>query len=201
MNFLGNHNLNFEDNDHDTLEYYTITELRSLSFPDGLLQMEQEAVNKQFPHGFLSAFGEITEWCPITFPGFEHMKKITDRHVVTIGPFAMRIVFTPEYIILPSNLYERVDWYSPNNREKVRLWRTYYKLVINHFGGDHALYVDERVMNKYYNHHAPPDTALASFEETLVAKYGTSKKSIFDYPHGKFPKYYIDTFPDMAEQP
>jgi hypothetical protein len=110
----------------------------------------------------------------------------------------MRIVFTPEHIILPSTIYERIDWYSPRNKEQVQAWRSYYYLVINHFGGDHALYVDERIVNKYYtSHHQPATVTLAAFEQTLISHYGSTKKTLFDYPHGKFPKYYIDTFADI----
>jgi hypothetical protein len=113
----------------------------------------------------------------------------------------MRIVFRPEYIILPSTATERVDWYSPYNRERVQIWRSYYYSIINHFGGDHSLYVDERVMRKYYNDfHEPAHTALTAFEQTLTTKYGPQKKSLFDYNHGKFPKYYMDTFADIKQK-
>ena len=113
----------------------------------------------------------------------------------------MRIVFTPAYIILPSTICERVEWYSPHNKEQVQSWCLYYYSIITHFGGDHALYVDERIINKHYDiHHVPARTALAAFEQTLQTQYGISKKSLFNYPHGKYPKYYIDTFTDIKQK-
>jgi hypothetical protein len=73
--------------------------------------------------------------------------------------------------------------------------------IITHFGGDHALYVDEQIINKHYNiYHKPARTALAAFEQTLISHYGTSIKSLFDYPHDKYPKYYIDNFTDIKQQ-
>jgi hypothetical protein len=110
----------------------------------------------------------------------------------------MRIVFTPGHIILPSTIYERVEWYSPNNKEQVQSWRSFFHSIITHFGGDHALYVDEQIINKHFDiYHKPASTALAAFEQTLVSQYGTSTITLFDYPHGKYPKYYIDNFTDI----
>jgi hypothetical protein len=109
------------------------------------------------------------------------------------------MVFTPHHIILPSIIYRRIDWYSPANKEQVKIIRSYYKTVIRHFGGDHALYVDERIRKKYgFPSPANGKPALNTFEQTLITKYGISKKSLFDYTHGKYPKYYIDTFNDIA---
>ena len=113
----------------------------------------------------------------------------------------MRIVFTPEHIILPCTIYERVEWYSPRNKEQVQTWRLFFHSIITHFGGDHALYVDERIINKHYNaNYTPASTALAAFEQSLISQYNTSKKTMFDYPHGKYPKYYIDTFTDIKQK-
>jgi hypothetical protein len=112
----------------------------------------------------------------------------------------MRIVFTPGHIILPSIIYECVDWYSPHNKEQVQSWRSFYYSIITHFGGDHALYVDEQTINKHYNtHHKPASTTLAAFEQTLISQYSTSNKSLFDYTHGEYPEYYIDTFTDIKQ--
>jgi hypothetical protein len=109
----------------------------------------------------------------------------------------MRIVFTPGHIILPSTIYERVEWYSPRNKEQVQSWRSFFYSIITHFGGDHALYIDEQIINKHYDiYHKPASTALAAFEQTLISQYGTSTKTLFDYPHSEYPKYYIDTFMD-----
>jgi hypothetical protein len=62
----------------------------------------------------------------------------------------LRLVITPRYIILPKVVYKRIDWYSPLNKEIVHILRSYYFSIIKHFGGDHALYVDERKESKYY---------------------------------------------------
>jgi hypothetical protein len=198
LNFYGNHTLDFETSDHARLEYYAISELRKLPIPDEILLTERESVLSQFSGIDISAVTKIADWCPISFPGFNDEHKILKKNVVSIGPMGMRIVFTPEHIILPSSICERVEWYSPNNKEKVQVWRSFYHLIITHFGGDHALYVDDRIINKYYDiHHKPSNTALAAFEQTLISQYGPSKKSLFDYVHGKYPKYYIDNFSDI----
>jgi hypothetical protein len=201
LNFYANHNLDFENSDIDHLRYYAISELRKFPTPDIILQIVHNSLCLQFPDGDLSRFESIKNWCPISFPGSSpEMQKILDRHITSIGPLGMRIVFTPQRIILPSIIYDCADWYSPLNKEKVQAIRTYYYTVINHFGGDHALYVDEKITKKYYDtKHTPNSAALNAFEQTLVTRYGTSTKTLFDYLHGKFPKYYIDTFPDLLQ--
>jgi hypothetical protein len=201
LNFYANHALDFETNDYAALEYYAISELRKLAIPDDILLMEYDSLLLQFPGGDISPFTKIADWSPISFPGFPDKRKLTGKHIVSIGPMAMRIVFTPEHLILPSTIYERIEWYSPHNKEQVQSWRSFFYLIINHFGGDHALYVDEKITNKHYDiHHTPANTALAAFEQTLISHYGPSKKTLFDYPHGKYPKYYIDAFTDIKQQ-
>jgi hypothetical protein len=160
--------------------------------------MERNSLLLQFPDGDISAFTKIAEWCPISFPAFSDERKHPEKNIVSLGPLGMRIVFTPSHIILPSTIYERVDWYSPNNKEQVQSWRSFFFSIITHFGGDHALYVDEQIINKHYNiYHKPANTALAAFEQTLISHYGTSNKTLFNYPHGEYPEYYIDTFSDI----
>jgi hypothetical protein len=102
---------------------------------------------------------------------------------------------------LPSTIYGLIEWYSPNNKKQVQSWRSFYFLIITHFGGDHTLYVDEKITNKHYsNHHKPASAALAVFEKTLISQYGTSNKTMFDYPYGEYPKYFIDTFKDTKQK-
>ena len=201
LNFYANHALDFETTGHAALEYYIITELRKIPIPDDIFLMEYDTLRLQFPGVDTSHFTNIAEWSPVSFPGLPNAHKILNKNILSIGPMGMRIVFNPEHIILPSTIYERVEWYSPHNKEKVKSWRIYFYSIITHFGGDHAIYVDERIIDKYYDiHHTPANTALAAFEQTLIAQYGSSKKSLFDYPHGKYPKYYIDTFTDLKEE-
>ena len=194
LNFYGNHSLNFENNDIDELEYFTITELRKIAIPEKILQMEYNALLlMSLRHDCSRAF-KIDNWYPISINDSE-VRKFPKDNVVTFGPMAMRIVINPTHITLPSSLYEPVEWYSPENKEKVQAWRSYYKTIITHFGGDHVLYVDERKTDKYFHTKVKPNEyALEAFEQTLISKYGKTKKSLFDYPQGKFPKYYIDYF-------
>ena len=112
----------------------------------------------------------------------------------------MHIVFTLHHIILPPIIYERIDWYSSMNKEKVQAIRSHFFSIINHFGGDHALYVDERIIGKFdFPLDNSEGSALKTFEQSLIARYGISNKSI-DYAHGKYPKYYIDTFEDIKSE-
>jgi len=201
LNFYANHALDFETTEHVALEYYIITELRKIPIPDDIFLMEYDTLRLQFPGVDISHFTNIAEWSPVSFPGLPNAHKILDKNILSIGPMGIRIVFNPEHIILPSTIYERVEWYSPHNKEKVQSWRIYFYSIITHFGGDHAIYADERIIDKHYDiHHIPANTALAAFEQALIAHYGTSKKTMFDYSHGKYPKYYIDTFTDIKQK-
>jgi hypothetical protein len=198
LNFYANHTLDFENNNYKDLEFYAISELRKLVIPDDILLMEHNSLLSQFPDGDISAFTKITEWCPISFPDLSGVRKSPEKNIVSLGPLGMRIVFTPGHIILPSTIYGRIDWYSPNNKEQVQSWRSFYYSIITHFVGDHALYADDQIINKHYNtHHKPASTALAAFEQTLISQYGTSTNPLFDYLHGEYPEYYIDNFSDI----
>jgi hypothetical protein len=194
LNFFGNHTLDFANTNYDDLKYYTISELRKLDTPGDLLLIEYDALNVQLKGKDKSIITSIDNWAPLAFPDIPDIPGFSMKnHIVAIGPMAMRIVFTTKHILLPSFICERVDWYSPVNKEKVKAIRPYYHALINLFGGDHALYVDENIIDKYY----PSNSSLASFEQTLVARYGKSRKTLFDYSKGKYPKYYIDTFTDV----
>jgi len=36
-----------------------------------------------------------------------------------------------------------------------------------------------------------------TLEQLLINHFGASKKTLFDYQNGKYPKYYIDRFGDI----
>jgi hypothetical protein len=193
LHFYGNHTLPFETNSIDQLEYHVISELRKIDLPDDLLLLLFDAVREQVPGNDISVFTEIENWSPITFPDIPGVRNFPKKNITAIGTMGMHIVFTPEHIILPPLFYERLGWYSPLHKEEVQLIRSYYFTLVKHFGGDHALYVDDRIVKKYYSRNIP----LKDFEQTLITRYGTSNKSLFDYTHGKYPKYYIDHFTDI----
>jgi hypothetical protein len=194
LKFYGNHNLNFEDNDIDTVEYYAITELRKIPIPNEILLAVYDSLVRLFKHGNISKFTEIENWCPVSFPP-QGVRNFPKQNVVTFGPLGMHLVITPHHIKLPTVLYELADWYTPLNKETVQILRTYYQSVITLFGGDHALYVNEPIFDKYYTYKKQINgSALTAFEQTLKDRYGPNKKPLFSYTPGKYPKYYIDTF-------
>jgi hypothetical protein len=201
LNFYANHALDFETTDFAELQYYAVSELRKIDIPEDILLMAYNSVQSQFPGNDISTITKIADWSPISFPGSPDERKYLEKRIVSIGPMGMRVVITPEHLILPSTIFEPVEWYSPNNKEQVQAWRSFFYLIITHFGGDHALYVDERLINNHYNtRHTPANTALTAFEQILISKYGSSNKTLFDYPHGNYPKYYIDNFTDITNQ-
>jgi hypothetical protein len=198
LEFYANHTLDFKKTDIYELENAAITELRKIDIPGDILLIVLDSLRLQFPNSDLSAFVGINNWSPISFPEIRGVPEIPKQYIVSMGPMGLRIVIRPQHIILPSIIYEREDWYSPHNKEKIKIIRSYYHSVISLFGGDHAVYVDEKIINKYYPSKDDFDTsALPSFEQALITQYGSSKKTLFDYAHGKYPKYYIDNFSDI----
>jgi hypothetical protein len=118
----------------------------------------------------------IENWSPISFPEVQEVRHFPKENIVSIGPMCLRLVITPHFIILPQVVYERIDWYSPFNKEIVNTLRSYYFTIIKHFGGDHALYVDERIESKYCTEIIKKSSSvLQTFEETLTARYGIKK--------------------------
>jgi len=108
------------------------------------------------------------------------------------------IVITSHYIKLLEIIYDRKNWYSTYYKEKINIIRSYYNTIINHFGGEHALYTSECLRQKYYNADIQlAGSALLAFEQSLVSQYGTIFRSLFTFPNGKYPHYYIDTFKDI----
>ena len=201
LNFYGNHNIEFDKYEYDFIKYHVVNVMRQLEIPDALFLLAHELLLKKLPGMNLSKFYDIDKWSPLSFPSIPGVRDFPNENLSLIGPMGMSIIFTPEHIILPSYIHERIDWYSPLNKEKVQAHRIYYYTVINQFNGDHALYVDERKTRKYYSEtHKPVDKALSTFEQSLIERYGTNKKSIFDFAHGKYPKYYIDFFNDLKQE-
>jgi hypothetical protein len=124
-----------------------------------------------------------------------------DKRVVTFGPMAMRVIFTPYYIRLPSVLYEPDEWYSAKYKKDVNAIRNYYKAVIACFGGSYGLYMTERTSDKFYQTEIPFfGNSEDTLEQQLISHFGTSKKTLFDYQNGKYPKYYIDKFGDIGNK-
>jgi len=198
LEFYANHTLDFENTDIHKLEYDAISELRTIEIPADILNMVLDSIRLQFPGGDLSIFTAIENWCPLSPPNIKSLPEIAKEHIVSLGPMGLRFVIRPDYIILPAIIYEPVDWYSPLNKEKVQIIRSYYHTVISLFGGDHALYVDTDILNKYFPSKKKSDNAaLISFEQSLVKRYGTPEKNLYEYPHGEYPKYYIDHFTDI----
>jgi len=195
LEFYGNHNIDFANNDFKTLVNLTIPKLREIPIPDEIYIILNEAFRLMFPG---QPFGEmflLDTWVlfdPINMPYF-------DKRVVTFGPMGMRIIFTPHYIRLPSILYEPVEWYSANYKKDVNAIRNYYKTVIDHFGGSYALYITERTSNKFYQKEMPFfGNSEDALEQQLISHYGRSKKTLFDFKNGKYPKFYIDRFADIV---
>ena len=172
LNFYGNHTLDFENSEINDLEKYTILELRKLPIPEAVLQIVYNSLEKQFQGAALSKLSDIEDWCPVSFPGNPVDDIIPKDRILTFGPMGMRIVITSYHIILPSILFEYVDWYSPLNKDKIQAIRSYYYTIINHFGGDHAIYVDEDITNKHFSLRKktikPP---LAAFEQSLIKNW------------------------------
>jgi hypothetical protein len=112
LNFYSNHNLNFKNNNINTLEYYAISELRKIDIPNEILLMVYDDLRIQLPGIDISKIIKINNWQPISIPD------ISKKYISTIGPMGLRVIFSSSYIYLPQILYERADWYSPLNREK-----------------------------------------------------------------------------------
>jgi len=195
LEFYGNHTIDFAGNDYETLVYMTIPKLQEIPIPDELYIIQNERDRLMYPGRIFSEKYYSDTWQlfnPYDLP-------IKDKRVVTFGLMAMRVIFTPHYIRLPSILYEPEQWYSAENKTNVNAVRNYYKTVIDHFGGSYALYITERTSDKFYQKEMPFfGNSEDALEQQLISHYGKSKKTLFDYQNGKYPKYYIDNFEDIV---
>jgi hypothetical protein len=193
LQFYGNHSIDFGYDDINTHENYAISALRQIPIPDEILLAEYDALMKYMRGCDISKLVEIDNWVPVKFPPRPGVMSFQKENIVTFGPMGMHLVITPQHIKLPGILYEKAEWYSPLNKETVQILRTYYHTIINQFGGDHALYVNERIVDKYYNDEDLMDSStLAAFKQNLLDRYGPIKKPMHGFTPSKLPKYYLD---------
>jgi len=191
LDFYGNHSIDFANNDFETLVKLTIPKLREIPVPDEMYIIENEKIRLMFPGQPLGKMFLLDTWYPIN-------QELFDKRVVSFGPMALRIIFTPHYIRLPAVINEPAEWYSAENKTVVNAIRNYYKAVIDCFGGSYALYMLERTSDKFYQREMPFfGTSADTLEQQLIRHYGASKKTLFDYKDGKYPKYYIDRFGEI----
>ena len=202
LNFYSNHNIDFKRHSLLDIRFHGISALRKIPFPDSLVTVTVESYPNVFStHTSVeSTLGQ--EWGPVDVPGVTpHNVRNLNPRIIAFGPMVMRIILVPNHIILPSILYDREGFYSPQNKMKVHEIRKYYYRIISLYGGDRAIYVDDRVVNKF---NFPADdfksSVFKNFENELVERYGENRKHIYSYAQGKFPRYYIDTFDDLKDE-
>ena len=201
MMFFSDHKIDFENNDIDAVEYYAITELRKIPVPDKVLDILEDKLISNYLGKPLTRLLSIEKWSPLSFPHIPGVRDFPKDCVNTVSPMCMHIIITPHHIKLPEIIYDKAEWFSPDNFEKIQSIRSYYHAIITHFGGTHALYTFERLWQKYYDEEKLINgSALLAFEDSLKTKYGINKKPLHKYTCDKFPRYYIDTFDDLKKE-
>ena len=170
--------------------------INEIPIPDEIYLFHYDALYNQFKTRDLGTFYKIDKWCQMIVPD---LPEGADKYpsISLLGPMGMFLFFHPEYIELPPVICDRVDFYSPYNAELVHITRTYYHAIITLFGGDHALYVEDRKFQRNYKTLPNPFDTLPSVEQYFIKRYGLNKKPLTKYSHGKYPKYYIDDFEDL----
>jgi hypothetical protein len=191
MKYFSSHKFDFKNNDIYEIQDYIISELNKIPISAKLQDIIISGLINIFLGDMLSFLISQDKWRPMHCPSYEKGIEIEKQNIFAFGPLGMHFFITPTYMTLPEIIFARIDWYSPNNKEKVQEVRNYYHSIIKVFGGDHVTYADERIWQKYFEE----DVSL--FDQTLISKYGINKKPLFSYPHGKCPRYYIDTFNDL----
>jgi len=190
--FYANHKLDCTESTINLLTRDVLSKMNQLPIPDEALATAHTSLVSSSPNSDLSRILEIKRWCLLRFPGSN--PEVCEDRIVSIGPLAMRLVITPDHIMLPSILYYEADWYSPKNKDVVQSIRSYYREMIKMFSGDHALYVKENIADNHFEAHF----SLHDFEQYLMTRYGAINTKLFAFGDGKYPKYYIDTFDDIG---
>jgi hypothetical protein len=88
--------------------------------------------------------------------------------------------------------FTNTQWYSPQNRGAVTLWRNCFKRIATLLGGAGLLYITEAYFSKYHEFFMDPGQPFEQKLCALTEKHGAIKKTFEDFGNGKYPRYFID---------
>jgi hypothetical protein len=108
------------------------------------------------------------------------------------GPYGFLLRISDPYIEFLAPIYNRHDWYSPDNSRDVAEWRSYFRQITVLLGGKVVLYITTAYFEKYHAFFRDMDTSFTQKLETLKTKHGVINKPFTAYGNGKYPRYFLD---------
>jgi hypothetical protein len=121
---------------------------------------------------------------------------ITDKRkvIAVVGPYGLMLRISNTYMEFLTPIYNRTEWYSPDNSVTVTEWRKYFRQIITLLGGSEALYITQAYFDKYHPFFQDMNTTFSQKIETLIKKHGPINKPFTHYGNGKYPRYFLDDF-------
>ena len=115
-----------------------------------------------------------------------------DKRIEFYGPFDLDLTFDENKITFWNPPYRYWQWFEMDDDAHRDEWRKYMKHIVNLFGGDRVLYAADN------GHHLEEYTyyegTFEEMENTLLEKYGQSKKTFQKVADDYDNSYFIDDF-------
>jgi hypothetical protein len=193
MAFLGGHNIDFSSSKKKLLDTIGLRLSRfQFETPQFFMDYEQAFFEgREFQR--TDHTNDRWQFSDLSLDG---MFGITERRkvFVLIGPYGLMLRISDTYIEFITPIYNRPDWYSPDNAKAVAEWRKYFKQIITLLGGSEALYITQSCFGKYHAFFRDLSMSFTEKIKTLQKKHGVNKIPFTGYGKGKYPMYFFDDF-------
>jgi hypothetical protein len=196
MAFLGSHDIDFSGSKKNIIDMIASRlsgfKIENLQF---FIDYEQ-AFFADFEYLKTVPRKDRWEFSDFSFSGF---LGITDKRkvIAAIGPYGLMLRISDTYMEFIAPIYNRTEWYSPDNTVTVTVWRNYFKQIITLMGGNEALYITQAYFDKYHPFFQDMNTTFSQKIETLTKKHGPINKPFTHYGNGKYPRYFLDNFTNL----
>jgi hypothetical protein len=191
MVFLANHGIDFSGGKRDVLRMIgSRLSCFHCENPQFFIAYEQNAYKdcKHLIRGFRNDC-----WRCADFSLDVLFRKSDPRKVFIFGgPCGFLLRISDPYIEFLAPIYNRHDWYSPDNSRDVAEWRNYFRQITVLLGGKVVLYITTAYFEKYHVFFRDMETGFAQKMETLKTKPGIINKPFTAYGNGKYPRYFLD---------
>ena len=187
---LGNHHLEFESKTYYGLGKEIKTILDNADFQN------QAFIKEIFPDLTSSHFRRGNEW-----ELYQEEKDflLEHSHVLEFtGTFGFEFSFHRNKIIFWDTTFRYYSWFNPALKPLRNSWRKYFKALVNLFGGDRVIYLQDHEVCEIDD--GSGSLTFSGFEKELQNRHGHSREMERDEDSFAIYNYFIDRFEDLNKK-